>query len=382
MEPLDDLDEQVVRRMTELGPLVERRQQAEAEGMNPQFAIALRSRLLNKHRGAKGLGRIRFFAMALAPLAAVLLLAAILQARNSGFLGQPLHNESAPEKNLPVLRHPAPGGGLDAASKTQAGTTFYAESIPSPHLQPVTLPAAAVSASSHGLGITLLVKRRSYPRNALVKVTVRAANLSEHPIRVAPTPRYGACPAGQPAVRVQSADGSTSYAPGPFAATAIFCPDISSPAAGQGSLKSGRQLALTQYVVLRGPRLQGVLSLWSSGRPITAATPPLLLHQATAPAPRVVIHRGSRPYAVVTPLAAVQGPLLAAMSWQCRKASLSAGPATLATVSRVTPLQPANPRHLAPTLPPSCGVLLRWHAVVGWANSPVTEIAYTRHPQP
>lgn len=41
-----DLEKRLEREMTELGPLIQRRRQAEAEGVDPDFAAALRSRLL------------------------------------------------------------------------------------------------------------------------------------------------------------------------------------------------------------------------------------------------------------------------------------------------------------------------------------------------
>lgn len=367
----DALEEQVERRMTELGPLIERRRLAETEGVNPDFAASLRARLVNEHPHPEARGRLRAVALAFTPLAALLALILVFHMRSSGAgpairLGAPSSGTAAPPGDA---RNSSMQGFKQAPARRIDGP-FYSQAIPSsPAIPPIPGGNNATETRAHGIWLSLRIPRGTYPRNALVKVRVIAANISRHDVLTIPTPQYGFCPTLDPVIRVQSRDGRQNYSPAIFGVEFISCPMRTNP---RGTvLRPGQRQTLTQYIVLRGPRLQESFAVLDHGRSVTVTTPRLLVRRAGASAPHITMHGGTHPFAVVSPPSHTHGPMLAAMRWQCRTSS-----GNPSEESGATPLTPADPRHLAPALPRTCAALLQWHAVVGWEGHPVAGIHY------
>lgn len=377
MPELEPVEEQVVRRMTEIGPLVERRRLAETEGMDPDFASSLRERLLREHPRADRASRLRPLALVLVPIAAVLAVGLILRLPFHG-TSPAARNEAAPIATA-MPGHGAVDGSDKRALKAYGPRTpapVYSQAVPAaPAMPAVTGNGLQVSIRKHGVNLRLRIPRRAYPHNALVRVTVRAANVSQHTVHVTSTPQYGDCPTVQPVIRMQSRDGRRNFSPGLFGLSIHGCP-FPTQAGPRSVLKPGHALTTTQYIVLRGARLQAAFTILHGRRAVGITTPALVVHGVSVPSPRVAVHGGTRPYAIVTPPAGVHGGMLAQSGWQCLKRSPEPGSPTKDGGS--TPLAPADPRHLTPGLAPSCGPVLWWVAVVGWEGYPVAEINYRR----
>lgn len=75
----------------------------------------------------------------------------------------------------------------------------------SPHLS-----AAAAPAPASPVRLSVSVERASYPREALVRVTVRMKNVSRRPILVGSAPAAGCAKVG-PSAQVLSAQGDSVY---------------------------------------------------------------------------------------------------------------------------------------------------------------------------
>jgi hypothetical protein len=376
MPELEPVEEQVVRRMTEIGPLVERRRLAEMEGMDPGFASSLRERLLQEHPRAERGSRLRPLALVLLPIAAVLAVGVFLRLPFHGLLPT-AHKEAVPVATA-MPGHGAVDSSDKAAMKAYGAEhpPLYSEAIPAaPAMRAVTGNGPLVSIRKHGVNLTLRIPRRAYPHNALMRVTVRAANVSRHTVIIGATPQYGDCPTLHPVIRMQSRDGRQYFSPAIFGPSFHSCP-FPTQTGPRLALKPGHAVTFTQYIVLRGPRLQATFTLVQRNRPMGIATPPMVLYWTSAPSPRVRLRAGKRPYAVITPPAGVHGGMLAQMGWQCRKPAAESGSAT--RVSGSTPLAPAGSRRLAPTRSNDCGTVLWWRAVAGWEGYPVAEINYRR----
>lgn len=186
-------DEDAERALADLGPLVQRKEQAEAEGMDPTFKRDLRARLVaaaaEPDRAARSpgsvvrrrLNRQQWSAMALVvtALAAVLVAVVILHGRGTG--NKPV--AVGPTKSLPALHPPPPavadllrsaapgaggagGGGLlmpeitlfDTQASVYPGhLTLSASHLPS---EPRSLPAYLLAGPSFDLPrITQLARR-------------------------------------------------------------------------------------------------------------------------------------------------------------------------------------------------------------------------------
>jgi hypothetical protein len=112
--------------------------------------------------------------------------------------------------------------------------------------------AVQIETTTHGVKLSLSVPRRSYPRNALVRVTVRLENVSGHTVLVS-----GNNPA---MVVVSDASHQVVYWPdAPFMGQELFGQSMARRPTIH--LRPHHHLARSFFVILRGPFLQAQATL-------------------------------------------------------------------------------------------------------------------------
>lgn len=221
-----------------------------------------------------------------------------------------------------------------------------------------------VTITSQGVRLTLSVRHRSYPQNALVRVWARMENLAKHDIflydpgpqaagKYIPQAAVLAAPGGQPLPI-----SLTHYMPFPGPAPSSF------------PLRARAVRNLPELVILRGAYLRLDLTLAAAGKQLPARqgkmiSTPLLHVSLTAPdTPSVTLHTPpDQPSATITPAGPVHGPLLAVWYFPCSGDFFSS-----ALQDRI--YWSAIARHIIPPCSPITG----WHEIAGWLNHSVAEI--------
>lgn len=230
-------------------------------------------------------------------------------------------------------------------------------------LAPVPAQATSVhhvhpSVVTHGLRITLRVGRRSYPRDALVSVTLTIRNTTHHAISIISG-------LNAPKVVVLDASGQEVYDPiNPLGALTLITPLGPGPESFQ--LHGGRSWTSDTYVVLHGNRLAAHVILGNVRRPgpeVDIMSPRLKL-RLTSEAPPQVVLSASPLQARLIPRAPESGPLLSFRQEQC--GDLATGDGWTTTDSRV----------VVPGVPDTC-TTYTWHAIAGWLDHPVATIVYS-----
>jgi hypothetical protein len=221
-----------------------------------------------------------------------------------------------------------------------------------------------VTATGHGVRLTLSIRRRSYPQNALVAVWGRAENITAHTVKLYdPGPHE----AGQyiPQVVVLAKRGGeplpvslNDYMPNP------------GPVSGALPLYPHQTRNLRELVILRGPYLR--LDLTFTGRPMppqngpTLSTPLLHLSLTAPDTPTVALHvLPDPPSADIAPAGTVRGKLMAVWYYNCDPAydeEVQENIDWSAIGSHVTPACPSG------------FSLVGWHEDAGWLNHSVAQI--------
>jgi hypothetical protein len=226
--------------------------------------------------------------------------------------------------------------------------------------------AVSTWAMSGGLKLTLVVPRRSYPRNALANVQVTLRNVTNHDLGYWLT---GMDPVGYaaPQAEVLNAAGTIVFPP-----AMPYMPALPGPVPGLAPLHSGQSVTQSEYIVLRGariratqnfmPRMMSNLSL----PPYVLTTRPILVRLTSEPAPKLILHGDpSHPVLDVTRPPNIQGPM-----WSVRYADCgfqSTGPTYTYTEGWV-----ASNLHMTP----GCSPLAGWYVRVAWLNHPVAALDY------
>ena len=132
---------------------------------------------------------------------------------------------------------------------------------------------------THGVLLSVSLARRTYPQDALVRVTVRLVNVSQRTVQIGGT---GAAMCGQdgPGVRVTDANNRQLYPPAAEWVLASCGPPIR-----PRPLLPGHALQQKLLAILRGDRIRGVASLGNQS--IQVLTPPVILRLTKEPAPHL-----------------------------------------------------------------------------------------------
>jgi len=178
---------------------------------------------------------------------------------------------------------------------------------------------SSIAMTSHGVELSLLLPRRTYPRNALVSTTVTLRNVSKHVVHLTTSPSINGSQG--PQVSVLDARRNVVYPP---ALQKLF--RFPNPSPGQLRLRPGEAYQTQMYVILRAAHLEAEALVQDPWRR-TIRTHVLTVRLMASKSPQVGLHivSGST-YAEVRPMAAVRGPLLymsAAISARSLKRCLS-----------------------------------------------------------
>lgn len=217
-----------------------------------------------------------------------------------------------------------------------------------------------------GLRTTLVVPRRAYAMDSLVRVRLTVENIGHHPVRL-----VNDCPFGRAWVEVVGDDGSRVFPPALNDDPAVMPCTASSRLSGS-VLARRAILRVREYVILRGSRIRGEVSLRSGRHSFSVIDGrPLRLRLHSALPPRIVVSSTPYLHADIYGSPQTRGRLLY-RSWE--RCAESGGQTTLDSSST---WQAAVGTTLIPT---SCKSPIEWHVVAGWVGSPVAYIDYQASP--
>jgi hypothetical protein len=224
---------------------------------------------------------------------------------------------------------------------------------------------------SGGLKLTLTVRRRSYPRNALAKVQVSLRNVTNHDVGYW-LPGYDPVGYTAPQAEVLNAAGTVVFPP-----AMPYMPALPGPVPGLAPLHSGQSVTQSEYIVVRGARIRATQNFMPrmtsnlSLSPYVLTTQPIFMRLTSEPPPKLALYGAPNDPALdVTRPPNVRGPMLSV-----RYADCGLQPPVLAytyTEGWVT-----SKLHLTP----GCSPLDGWYVRVAWLNHPVAALDYIP-PQP
>ena len=214
----------------------------------------------------------------------------------------------------------------------------------------------------HGIKLSLILDKQTYPANALVRATVRVKNLSGAAIDLgASSGRF--CPTTSPGIRVLDGAGAIVYPP------EVDDYSICTPLPYNGVLPPGGSIQRHLLAMLRSSYLQAVVSV---GRYTGIESAILPLHLRPASPLSAVLSLEPSPYADVEQPSAGYGPLYSFQVAECRTATSDTVIGSLHW--EAIPRQGKSIYRLLP----KCQPLSTWHVVTGFLDHPVAAIDYVK----
>lgn len=221
---------------------------------------------------------------------------------------------------------------------------------------------------SNDIALTVTVVRRSYPRNALVPVTLRAQNVSGHTIYVM---HFAYCTAPSLSAEVDDRRGNPVYPPPASTWIRLPCP----LSLRTDALAAGHALVRRDFVILRANRIVPDVLLrgpFGSNQNLIGVTgSPLSLALTSAASPRITLHSSPPVGATIQQTSGGSvGPPYYTESGECPQGNrfLAWSDATWHAVSAS-----ASGRYV---VHPHCRNASNWSLVVGWPNQPVASIHF------
>jgi hypothetical protein len=223
---------------------------------------------------------------------------------------------------------------------------------------------------AHGVVLSVSMARRTYPQDALVRITVRLVNVSKRAVRVDGT-EAAVCDQQGPGIRVTDSTDQTLYPPAIAWLFASCGPPIIPHPLLPGHAVQRRFLA-----VLRGNRIQAVASIGASSLEI--ATPLLSVVLVPEPAPQAVVHSEFLSHIDVTPSASGQrGRFYYMESEGCLGTTPGAG-GSVGSAAGTTRFQFTLPdQDGVYRFSTMCGSPARWSFTGGWLNHPAVTVDYS-----
>ncbi len=217
---------------------------------------------------------------------------------------------------------------------------------------------------AQGLKVSIMVPRRSYPQDALIRVTLGIQNVSHHDVWV----EAGGPPfPGEtfPQIEVLNDAGSVEYPP----AVAGYLPAPGPPPIAE-RIPPGERARRHALVVLYASHLRAIVTvLRSQVDPYHAAgvtTPLVTVHLTASHPPGVILmHTGSQLNATIEPGAGMHGPLRFVDAVLCQGSG--SGGHYFWTRSKNQ-------------FSPGCATVETRHFVAGWLNHSVAVLNYTTSP--
>jgi hypothetical protein len=210
--------------------------------------------------------------------------------------------------------------------------------------------------------LSLLVPKRVYPENALVRVTVRLKNISGHVLSISRGCLYGPVWA-----EVVTRRRAVSYPP-----ALADCAPLSCPAPVWMALHPGQIVQRNVYVILRTRQIRAVTELEVGGYYYGQVAYTRLLRGR---APRVSLGTSPELHADIYPTIPVRGPLHY-IEWAKCPGAGGSGP--LATYNATRTWQSVRSTRLFASFGTRCGKGFEWHVAAGWVNHPVVYVDYVQ----
>jgi hypothetical protein len=223
---------------------------------------------------------------------------------------------------------------------------------------------------AHGVELSLTFPRRTYPQDALVRVTVRLVNVSRRTVQIGGT---GAAICGQhgPGVRVTDANNLQLYPP-----AAEWVLVSCGPPIHPRPLRPGHALQRKLLAILRGDRIEGVASLGNQS--IQALTPPVLLRLTNEPAPHLSLTTSAPAEIAVTPATPDQrGAFYFTGSILCLHTTPDAGGGLGSGTGFPRFVRGTTGGDGVFRLPAGCDPPTRWSFAGGWLNHPAVTVDYS-----
>ncbi len=246
-----------------------------------------------------------------------------------------------------------------------AATLLTAVSTTSAATPPVQ--KTVISTVSHGVKLTLMVPRRVYPENALVRVVVTLRNLSQQDVQIS---GQGMFCCGQYSLGAVVRDTSGQI---------LYASDRRETPLGPGlsplTVAPRHSMSQRVFLVLRADRVQGVVQVQKGSDYFTVQTPVVTVRLVTERAPRVILHAAvaDQVTATIRPPTHMKGYLYYLGSYLCGKSDLPAG-----LPSSAEPFQLSLHSKLTADCSYSTMPVSSWYALAGWLNHPVVAIDYTQ----
>jgi hypothetical protein len=239
---------------------------------------------------------------------------------------------------------------------------------PSVNAHPPSLYTSQIGV--HGVVLSVSLARRTYPQDALVRVTVRLVNVSRRAVQIGGT-EAAICRQHGPGVRVTDANNRQLYPPAAEWVLASCGPPIRPL-----PLVPGHALQRKLLAVLRGDRIQGVASLGNQS--IQVLTPPVIVRLTNEPAPHLSLTTSSPAEIDVTPATPDQrGAFYLTTSIVClhttpdASGNLGGGSGTPDFVRGTVGGDGVF------RLPAGCDPPTRWSFAGGWLNHPAVTVDYS-----
>lgn len=226
-----------------------------------------------------------------------------------------------------------------------------------------------ISTVSRGVKLTLMVPRRVYPENALVRVVVTLRNLSQQDVQIS---GQGMFCCGQYSLGAVVRDTSGQI---------LYASDRRETPLGPGlsplTVAPRHSMSQRVFLVLRADRVQGVVQVQKGSDYFTVQTPVVTVRLVTERAPRVILRAAvaDQVTATIRPPTHMKGYLYYLGSYLCGKSDLPAG-----LPSSAEPFQLSLHSKLTADCSYSTMPVTSWYVLAGWLNHPVVAIDYTRPP--
>jgi hypothetical protein len=224
-----------------------------------------------------------------------------------------------------------------------------------------------VSKTVDGATLTLTIPRRSYPRDALVRVKVVLRNVSHRPMMVGTTAATECAQPG-PGVEVLDAAGSGLYPP-----TVPWVMASCGPVPRPIRLLPGHTLHHAILTILRGPLVRGVATLFPGYAVEEVVTPSLQVTLTNGPAPTLTLITAPSLRLVVTPPSSIAHHTF----YFVQGSVCPASPPAVQYRSAAPRWEPTGtPKNGQFHLIEPCASPVRWVVAGGWLNQPVVTLDY------
>jgi len=250
------------------------------------------------------------------------------------------------------------GKGSIARRFTILPLLLVAPFLPVAHAAAATSPGITVSTTAHGIKLTLVFPSRIFPRNALVRFTVRVHNVSHHTVLTRLGPQ---CIDNSPSIEVLDGSGNV---------TSQFPPNADLPPCpiprGEPLLR-GQSVTQQVLAIVNGASVRAVLPV---GRRLAqqVVTPKVAVGVTQSFPQTVAIHQlNGNPFAVVSRPATAHGPLYVKDSTYCGAATGGASLSANLIWHHVK----------GDRVYSGCAGPQQWHGFAGYLNFPVVSIDYT-----